>query len=99
MADITPPKRVMVTLTARQRLTLRPLFDQVKEHNATFTGCVVVAQVWADGLIAKVATGDQLTALQSAFGTDNPTRMHYSAADRWASLDAADRNPAGDKKS
>lgn len=54
---------VQIKLTGEQRAALSPLFSEVCENNESGIGCVIVAQVYEDGIVAKVVSGDEATAL------------------------------------
>lgn len=61
-------------LTEKQRKTLEPLFDLVRQN----TGCVIAAQVFTDGMRIRVLSGSAAKALCEALGGDYTSTISSS---------------------
>lgn len=59
---------IRVELTSEQIEVLTPLFKQVHDLNEQGINCAIVAQIYEDGLVAKVIKGQEGQALADALG-------------------------------
>lgn len=70
-----------IDLTEEQLEILEPLFEAVRTNNENGTESAIAAQVWEDGMVVKLMTGEKARALSAALG-GKFEHYAYSAADR-----------------
>lgn len=62
--------RMFIELTEEQQKQLKPLFDGVYECNREKVRCVIGAQIFRDGIHAKLIAGDKAEKLCAELGGD-----------------------------
>ena len=70
-----------IELTEEQKTLLEPLFQAVRDANATGSIAAIGAQIWTDGMVVKLFDQEKGKSLSAALGGDF-NRMHISADDR-----------------
>ena len=55
-ATILEKDMIKIELTKKQKKALKPLFESIVELNKQFITCAIAAQVYEDGIVAKVVT-------------------------------------------
>jgi hypothetical protein len=71
--------KYMVQFTLDQTKKMQPLFEVVAQKNRENIPAGIIAQVYPDGVVAKVITGDMVAAVQCATGTKD--KGHFFARD------------------
>ena len=70
-----------IELTEEQKALLEDYFDRVRRGNKVGIQTAIAGQVWEDGIVVKIVTGDGGRALSEALG-GNWDRVHRTAHSR-----------------
>ena len=74
---------IKIDLTKKQKKALKPLFESIVELNKQFITCAIAAQVYEDGVVAKVVSCSGNLGRQVVIG-DLP--LFSSASEKMESL-------------
>jgi uncharacterized protein (DUF1501 family) len=75
-------------LNPDQVFDLKPLFDHLHQLTQQGHDAAIIAQIYPDGLIARVVTGGDITAIQKITGAQ-PEKTHTTLSERMEERSAA----------
>ena len=70
-----------IELTEEQKALLEPLFQAVRDANASGSTAAIGAQIWPDGMVVRLLDERKGKALSTVLGGDY-SRIHVSAGSR-----------------